>query len=123
MFSGIRLGDSILSLYDLYRFKLPVELITLSGCVTGLSTVAGGDELLGLVRGLIFAGARAALLTLWDVQDVSTLEFMVSFYQYLRDGQPKADALRRAILDLRERYPHPYHWAPFSLIGNVFPGY
>jgi CHAT domain-containing protein len=123
MFSGIRLSDSTLSLYDLYRFKLPVELITLSGCVTGLSTVAGGDELLGLIRGLIFAGARAALLTLWDVQDRSTLEFMVSFYRYLNDGEVKAAALRKAVLDLRQRYPHPYHWAPFSLIGNVFNGY
>jgi CHAT domain-containing protein len=123
MFSGIRLGDSILSLYDLYRFKLPVALITLSGCVTGLSTVAGGDELLGLIRGLIFAGAKAALLTLWDVQDRSTLEFMVSFYRYLNDGEVKASALRKAVLDLRQRYLHPYHWAPFSLIGNVFQGY
>lgn len=79
MFSGIQLGDSMLSLYDLYRIKLPVELITLSGCTTGASMVAGGDELLGLVRGLIYAGAKGALLTLWEVQDSSTLEFMVDF--------------------------------------------
>jgi CHAT domain-containing protein/tetratricopeptide (TPR) repeat protein len=119
MFSGIRLGDSILSLYDLYRFKLPVELITLSGCATGVSTVAGGDELLGLVRGLIYAGAKAALLTLWDVQDRSTLEFMTAFYQHFMAGENKAIALQKAVRNVRERYPHPYHWAPFSLVGNI----
>lgn len=119
MFSGIKLGDSILSLYDLYRFKLPAELIVLSGCATGVSTVAGGDELLGLVRGLIYAGARAALLTLWDVQDRSTLEFMTSFYKHLTAGENKAIALQRAVQAVREQYPHPYYWAPFSLVGNL----
>ena len=119
MFSGIKLGDSILSLYDLYRFKLPAELIVLSGCATGVSTVAGGDELLGLVRGLIYAGARAALLTLWDVQDRSTLEFMTSFYKHLTAGENKAIALQRAVQAVREQNPHPYYWAPFSLVGNL----
>jgi tetratricopeptide (TPR) repeat protein len=119
MFSGIRLGDSILSLYDLYRFNLPAELITLSGCATGMSTVAGGDELLGLVRGLIRAGARAALLSLWDVQDRSTLEFMTSFYRFLTTGANKAAALQKAVQMVREHYPHPYYWAPFGLVGNL----
>jgi CHAT domain-containing protein len=119
MFSGIRLGDSLLSLYDLYRLKLPAELVTLSGCATGVSALAGGDELLGLVRGLIYAGARAALLTLWDVQDHSTLDFMISFYEYLMIGENKAIALQKAAWKVRERYPHPYYWAPFNLIGNL----
>jgi CHAT domain-containing protein len=107
-------------LYDLYRFRIPVELITLSGCSTGVSTVAEGDELLGLVRGLLRAGARAALLTLWDVQDRSTLEFMKSFYSHLAEGADKATSLQRAVRFVREQYPHPYYWAPFRLIGNVF---
>jgi CHAT domain-containing protein len=121
MFSGIRLGDSVLSLYDLYKFRLPVELITLSGCATGVNTVAGGDELLGLVRGLIRAGARAALLTLWDVQDASTLEFMTSFYRHLAAGTNKAVSLQKAVWSVRERYSHPYYWGPFCLVGNIFP--
>jgi CHAT domain-containing protein len=121
MFSGVRLGDSMLSLYDLYRFRLPVELITLSGCATGVSTVAGGDELLGIVRGLIYAGAKAALLALWDVHDRSTLDFMSAFYRFLTAGTSKASALQKAMWNTRERYPHPYHWAPFNAIGNVSP--
>ena len=59
MFSAIRLGDSYLSLYDLYELSLPVDLVTVSACATGLSVVVEGDEILGLVRGLLFAGARS----------------------------------------------------------------
>ena len=121
MFSGIRLGDSVLSLYDLYQLKLPAELITLSGCATGLNVVAAGDELLGLTRGLIYAGARSALLTLWDVQDRSTLEFMTSFYRHFSNEGDKGLALKKATLELRELYPHPYYWAPFVLLGSVTP--
>jgi CHAT domain-containing protein len=123
MFSGIRLGDSTLNLLDLYRFKLPAELITFSGCATGVSQVAEGDELLGLVRGLIYAGAGAMLLTLWDVPDSSTLEFMTSFYRHLVNGAKKAVALQNAARSVRENYPHPYYWAPFSLVGNPSAGY
>lgn len=122
MFSGIRLGDGILSLYDLYQTKLPAELITLSGCATGLNVVTDGDELLGLLRGLIQAGAQAALLTLWDVQDQSTAEFMTSFYGHLDRCTDKAAALRRAALEIRQHYPHPYYWAPFFLVGKVTTG-
>jgi CHAT domain-containing protein len=122
MFSGIRLGDGILSLYDLYQMKMPAELITLSGCATGLSVVADGDELLGLLRGLIHAGAQAALLTLWDVQDQSTAEFMASFYGHLDRCTDKAAALRQASLEIRQTYPHPYYWAPFFLVGKVTTG-
>jgi CHAT domain-containing protein len=68
MFSAVRLGDSYLSVYDLYHLKLPVGLVTLSACATGSSVVVDGDELLGLVRGLLCAGARSLLVTLWDVQ-------------------------------------------------------
>ena len=119
MFSGIRLSDSLLSLYDLYQLKWPAELVTLSGCATGLSVVAYGDELLGLVRGLIYAGARSVLLTLWDVHDLSSAEFMKLFYGHLLDQGHKGRALQHAMLELRERYPHPYHWAPFTLVGKV----
>ncbi|HTX39146.1 MAG TPA: CHAT domain-containing tetratricopeptide repeat protein [Bryobacteraceae bacterium] len=117
MFSSIRLGDGYATLDDLYQLNLPVELAALSGCSTGLSVVASGDELLGLVRGLLHAGARSLLLTLWDVQDRSTAWFMNSFYRLLAERGDKAAALQGAMQELRERHPHPYYWAPFVLIG------
>ena len=86
MFSGIRLGDAYLNLYDLYQLKLNAELVTLSGCATGMNVVTPGDELLGLIRGLLYAGAHSLLLTLWDVHDQSTSDFMARFYRRFQDG-------------------------------------
>jgi CHAT domain-containing protein len=99
--------------------QLPADLITLSGCSTGLNVVAKGDELLGLVRGLLHSGARTLLLTLWDVQDRTAAEAMKSFYLNLQAGSGKAEGLRRAMIELRDRHPHPYHWAPFFLTGSA----
>jgi CHAT domain-containing protein len=118
MFSSIRLGDSYLSLYDLYHFKLPAELVVLSGCATGRNTISPGDELMGLVRGLLQAGAQSLMLSLWDVHDASTRDFMISFYSHLAEGMAKPLALQTAMVELRQSHPHPYYWAPFSLIGK-----
>jgi len=118
MFSSIRLGDGPLSVYDLYDLRLSAELVTLSGCGTGLSVVVGGDEQLGLVRGLLYAGARAVLLSLWDAHDSSTSEFMKAFYAYLQAGAGKARAAQQAMRDVRARHPHPFYWAPFTLLGD-----
>jgi CHAT domain-containing protein len=118
LFSSIRLGDSHLSLYDIYHLQLPAELIVLSGCATGLNVVTPGDELIGLVRGLLQAGAQSLVLSLWDVHDESTKDFMIAFYSRLQQGHAKAKAMQTAMIEVRERYPHPYHWAPFSLIGK-----
>src|SRR5208282_649203 len=119
MFSAIRLGDSFLSLFDLYQLRLPVELIALSGCSTGLNVVSAGDELIGLARGLLHAGSQSLILSLWDVHDKSTAEFMTAFYALLRQGKSKAEALRASMLELRSRYPHCYQWAPFILVGKA----
>ena len=118
MFSSIRLGTSHLSLFDMAHLQLPVELVVLSGCATGLNVITPGDELMGLVRGLLQAGAQSLVLSLWDVHDGSTREFMVEFYTRLQQGHSKAEAMQAAAISLRERRPHPYYWAPFLLIGK-----
>jgi CHAT domain-containing protein len=118
MFSSISLGDSQLSLFDLYQLDLPAELVTLSGCGTGLNVVVGGDELLGLVRGLLYAGAQGVLVTLWDVNDQSTAEFMKLFYEHLKTNPNKAQAVQHATSEIRKKYAHPFYWAPFVLVGK-----
>ena len=94
------------------------SLITLSGCGTGLSSVVAGDELLGLVRGFLYAGATSVVISLWDVNDRTTADLMKYFYGNLAAGQSKSEALRRAMLQLRQEYAHPYYWAPFLLMGD-----
>jgi CHAT domain-containing protein/tetratricopeptide (TPR) repeat protein len=118
MFSSISLGTSQLSLFDLYQLQLPAELVTLSGCGTGLNVVVGGDEQMGLKRGLLYAGAQGLLLTLWDVHDASTAEFMKLFYGRLGGQSNKAQALREAMAEIRRENPHPFYWAPFVLVGK-----
>ncbi|HXM97337.1 MAG TPA: CHAT domain-containing protein [Candidatus Dormibacteraeota bacterium] len=119
MFSGIRLGDGYLNLYDLYQMKLSARLVTLSGCATGMNFVAVGDELLGLQRGLFCAGATTLMLSLWDVHDQSTSQLMQIFYrQYLSTGNMPL-SLQTAMQQLRQQNPHPYFWAPFVLIGKL----
>ena len=112
MFSSIRLGTSHLSLYDMAHLQLPVDMVVLSGCATGLNVM------MGLVRGLLQAGAQSLVLSLWDVHDDSTKEFMIEFYTQLQQGRTKGQAMQNACLHLRESRPHPYHWAPFLLIGK-----
>ena len=118
MFSAIQLGQSRLALFDLYSLRLDAELIVLSGCGTGLNAVLGADELLGLTRGLLYAGAQSVLVTLWDVHDASTAAFMRRFYSNLSPGVGRAEALRRTVTDHRQEYPDAYYWAPFVLVGK-----
>jgi CHAT domain-containing protein len=115
LFSAVRLGSGQLNLYDLYQLQLPAELVTLSGCATGTNAVAAGDELLGLVRGLFAAGAHTLLLTLWDVRDQTTAEFMTIFYGHRNAGCTMPMALRQTMLRMRDSHVHPYYWAPFFL--------
>jgi hypothetical protein len=114
MFSSIRLGDGPLCVYDLYDLRLSAELVTLSGCGTGLSVVVGGDEQLGLARGLLYAGARAVLLSLWDAHDDSTSAFMKTFYGRLQAGASKARAAQHAMREVRAA-PAPV------LLGAFYP--
>src|SRR5262249_16910186 len=96
LFSRIRLGDMRLTLPDLLGLRLPSDLVTLSGCGTGVNVVAAGDELQGLSRGLLAAGARSVVVSLWDVDDESSAAFMKAFYRNLAAGEGKAAALRSA---------------------------
>ncbi len=96
----------------------PIELLVLSACQT-----AKGDNraALGLAGVAVRSGARSTLATLWTVNDESTANFMVQFYQELLKSQvTKAEAVRVAQLHLLKQpeFKHPYYWAPFILVGN-----
>ncbi len=118
MFSFLKLADSQLNFYNLLDLKLNAEVVTLSACHTGINTVFPGDELQGLMRGFLYAGAPALVVSLWAVNDRSTAEFMGELYRQLHAGNAKRAALRAAQMAIKETYGHPYYWAPFVLIGN-----
>jgi hypothetical protein len=123
-FSYVRLADGQLNAIDAFSLNLKAcELVTLSGCETGLALSGGGDEQLGLGRAFLAAGAPSLVISLWPVEDNATNELMKLFYQYLLKGESKAQALRAAQCSLLHRngsiYTHPYFWAAFRLVGGV----
>ncbi len=118
MASALSLAGGKLAAADLYRAQIASPLVVLSGCETGRSRVRPGDELLGLLRGILFAGADAVVASLWRVDDRAAADLMGAFYRHLESGQETAAALRHAQLEIRDRRPHPYDWAAFEVFGR-----
>jgi CHAT domain-containing protein len=130
-------GDRV-TLRDVATWRLPnVDLVVLSVCKTAVSELSNGEEILGFGYQVQRTGARAAIASLWSVNDDGTQILMTAFYAALRRGDiTKAEALRQAqialitgdysTLGLRpealpeqgDRYSRPYYWAPFILLGN-----
>ena len=125
-FSSVLLADGQLNAIDAFSLDLQgCELVTLSGCETGLSLSGGGDEQLGLGRAFLASGTRSLVISLWPVEDHSTNTLMQTFYQHLLSGENKMQALRAAQCSLLHSgspaLSHPYFWAAFRLIGDPAP--
>jgi CHAT domain-containing protein len=98
------------------------ELVTLSACETGLGGVQSGEGVYGLQRSLAVAGARSTLLSLWKVDDGMTATFMDRYYNRLKAGQGRADALRDTQAEFRNNKNSTYNdirvWGAFQLSGD-----
>lgn len=114
-FSHLSLADGPLTLRDASSLPLAGSLVVLSACETGVNQVSAGDEVIGLVRGFLLAGAAGVVSTLWTVDDQTTAVLMSAFYGGLRRGLSPAAALAAAQRELMAQHPHPYHWAPFTV--------
>lgn len=111
--------DGFLRLADIYNLNLPVNLVVLSACRTGVGQPVKGEGLIGLTRGFMHAGATRVVASLWKVDDEATAELMKRFYSYLLQKRlPAAEALRRAQLDQMAIRPEPFYWAGFVLQGE-----
>lgn len=113
--------NGFLDLEDIYNLDLPVEMVVLSACETGLGKEIDGEGLVGLTRGFMYAGASRVVASLWRVSDAATAELMGFFYKaMLRDGTPPAAALRAAQTQMRrqKRWSAPYYWAGFQIQGE-----
>jgi CHAT domain-containing protein len=110
--------DGMLTADELYSMRLNARLITLSACETGISQIANGDDLVGLTRGFLYAGASAIVASLWEVDDASTAYLMTHFYRAM-EQQDMAQALRTAQLETMKKFPAPYYWAAFQLTGRA----
>lgn len=136
---GTRVHDGLITAKEIVcEWELDADLITLSGCQTGLGRETAGEGYVGLAHAFFQVGARSLLVSLWKVEEEATTLLMGRFYENLagaysdhRDGQSGlpmsgAAALREAKRWLRgltddhgaRIYSHPSYWSGFVLIGK-----
>ena len=118
MFSALHLHDGPLTVESVESFKLQQGIVVLSACETGLAELGSGDEMVGLVRAFLVAGASRVVASLWPVDDEVTADFMARFYGALCGGNTPAGALRLAQTEVMRHSPHPFYWAAFTLHGG-----
>jgi CHAT domain-containing protein len=117
-FSALHLHDGALTVELAETLHLRHGTVVLSACESGLSEQGGGDEMVGLVRAFLMAGAARVVATLWPVDDAASADFMAHFYGALMAGQAPSMALQQAQARLRLRRPEAYFWAAFTLYGG-----
>jgi len=96
-------GPDELTVAQLMGLDLDADLVVLSACDTGRGDITGAGDVVGLARGLLAAGARHAVVSLWPVDDVAACLTMTTFSERLAAGDPVGDALATARNDLRTR--------------------
>ncbi len=112
-------GDNgFLTLSEVLGMKLDADMVVLSACLTGRGKVIEGEGVVNFARAFHHAGARSVLVSLWEVASDETVEYMKIFYQHLKDGKSKAEALSLARSEIKKKYPNPFYWAPFILHGE-----
>jgi len=127
-------ADGVLTAQDVYRLKLPADLVVLSSCRSASGTIAG-DGVATFARAFLYAGAASMIASVWDVADEPANQLLPAFYRAWLGGATKAAALRQAQLrllaDLRGGKvrvttaigpvpvpEHPVFWAGFALFGE-----
>ena len=118
--SGLNMNDGLLTAREILQLKINSKLVTLSACDTGINKNKPGEELIGLTRSFLYAGASSIIVSLWPVEVEATRKLMLNFYKNLNKNLSPSRSLQMAQLELTRdiNYSHPYFWAPFILIGN-----
>lgn len=123
MKSGLVLADDEhLTANEIMGMPLKAELVCLSACMTGLNRIEDGDELSGLSRAFLYAGATSVLVSLWPVHDEATASLMSDFYKGIAqsgNNEPKAFILQKTMIAARSKDPNPIFWAPFIMVGGL----
>ncbi len=127
--------DGLLQVWEIFEsVRIEADLVVLSACDSGLGTELAGEGLNGLTRAFQFAGAQSVVASLWEVADDATATFMIRFYEFLKSGRSKDEALRRAKIELIRGRAHsngraalggesgdassPYFWSSIQLFGD-----
>jgi len=116
--------DGYLLMGEISNLNLEADFVNLSACETGLGKIYGGEGVVGLTQSFLIAGANSLSVSLWQVADESTSQFMVAMYNQVEKqktsfSQSITNIKRRFINgDFGEEYRKPYYWAPFVYYGK-----
>ena len=108
---------------EIYNLRTPCDLVVLSACNTGQGELKKGEGVMSMARAFAYAGAKSIVYSLWEVNDGSTKKMMEKFYQELKVGTKKDEALRMAKMEYLDnavgKTQLPYYWAGFVAMGDM----
>lgn len=117
-------SDNRLFISELYNESLDADMVVLSACDTGSGFYENGEGVISLSRAFSYAGVPSTVMSLWKVDDEATAKIMTYFYEHLKKGETKDEALKNAKLDYLKHteddlLKHPYYWSGFVISGNT----
>ena len=120
------LNDGKLHAYELYNLDINAELAVLTACNSGEGKIQSGEGMMSIGRAFAYAGVESLLASRWEVPDISTPFLMTYFYQGLKQGMRKSQALQYAQQQFLENHADnitsvPFYWAGFYVIGDDRP--
>ncbi|MCX5814305.1 MAG: CHAT domain-containing protein, partial [Proteobacteria bacterium] len=110
--------NGFLTLSKALGLKLDADMVLLSACMTGRGKVMEGEGVVNFARAFQHAGARSVVVSLWEVASQETVEYMTTFYRYLKEGKSRSEALLLTRSAMKKKYPNPFYWGPFVLYGE-----
>jgi CHAT domain-containing protein len=120
LFSALRFADRWLTSAEVLDLELDGALVVLSACESGRPGHCSAEPV-GLTWAFLAAGASGAIASQWLVDDAVGADFARLVHGHLDGRKSPAHAVRLAQLAIRERHPHPYHWAPFGYVASPAP--
>jgi len=111
--------DGFLRMTEIMALRLNSEIVALTACKTGTGNYVRGEGTMFLGRAFQTSGARTVLVSLWNIGEEASIDLIKSFFNYLRAGRGKLEALNQARTAIREKWEHPFFWASFILVGET----
>jgi CHAT domain-containing protein len=116
-------NDGLLNTFEIFGLRLRARMVVLSACSTGEGDYSNGEGVMSLARGFVYAGSPSLIMTMWEIEDKTSILLMKRFYQNLFKGQNKAKALQEAKIEfIRQAKPentHPFFWSSYVVLGNT----